>query len=203
MNLSAVVLAGGSGSRMGCDKALLHFGGRPLIERTVETLRGLFGEIMIVGREPGSFPSAGADAVLPDDTFDDTFIDDVGDAGPLGGIATGLRHMKSGRGFFVACDMPLLDGRVIAALVEESGAVEADAIVPVHDGRPEPLHAVYAKTCLPAVEEQIESGELRIQALFEKVRTHYWDVAAAGLDARCFSNVNTKADLEALEGARG
>ena len=53
---SAVILAGGAGSRMGCDKALLTFRGRPLIERVVETLReetlrGLFDEILVVGRE--------------------------------------------------------------------------------------------------------------------------------------------------------
>ncbi len=186
---SAVILAGGKGERMGCDKALLSFQCRPLVERTVETLRGLFDEILVVGRDPGSFAPLGADAVLPDDSPG---------AGPLGGIATGLAHMKYDRGFFVACDMPLVDAQVVAALLEEARAADTDAVVPVHDGGPEPLHAVYAKTCLPAAERQIASGDLRVRALFEKLRTQFWDADAAGVDARCFANANTRADLEAL-----
>ncbi len=191
---SAVILAGGEGSRMGCDKALLTFRGKPLLERTVETLRALFDETLVVGRDPKDFGVFGANAV---------FSDDIPGQGPLGGIATGLAHMKYDRGFFVACDMPLLDAQLVAALLEEARAVDVDIVVPVHDGRPEPLHAVYAKTCLPAAERQIASGDLRVRALFETIRTHYWDVAAAGrrLDcdvARSFTNVNTKADLEAL-----
>ena len=197
MTCSAVILVGGKGERMGCDKALLSFRGKPLVERVVSVLRGealrdRFDEILIVGREPKDFGLHGADAVLPDD---------AAGAGPLGGIATGLRHMKSGRGFFVACDMPLLDACAIAKLLDEAGNVDADAVVPVHDGRPEPLHAVYAKACLPAAERLIASGDLRVRALFETVRTHYWDVIGAGFDGRCLANVNTRADLEALEGA--
>lgn len=196
---SAVVLAGGKGERMGCDKALLGFRGRTLIQHAVDTLRheslrGRFGEILIVGREPEHFDLHGADAVLPDD---------APGAGPLGGIATGLRHMKCGRGFFVACDMPLLDARVVAALLDEAGRAQTDIVVPQHEGRLEPLHAVYAKACLPAAERLIASGDFRVHALFDEVRTHRWDVVAAGLDAKSFANVNTKVDLEALEGTLG
>ncbi len=188
---SAVVLAGGAGTRMGCDKVSLVFRGMTLAERTIRTLSGLFDEILVVGRQPDGFDLRGVDTVLPDD---------APGAGPLGGIATGLRHMKRERGFFVACDMPLLDASVVAALLEEAGRAGADAVVPVHEAKREPLHAVYAKTCLPAVERLIASGDLRVHALFETVRTHYWDAIEAGFDGRCFANVNTGADLEALEG---
>jgi molybdopterin-guanine dinucleotide biosynthesis protein A len=185
---SAVVLAGGAGTRMGCDKASLVFRGK--------TLRGLFDkmlviEILVVGREPNGFDSHGADAVLPDE---------APGAGPLGGIATGLKRMRSERGFFVACDMPLLDARVVSAQLYEASVADADAVVPVHDGRHEPLHAVYSKACLPAAERLIASGDRRVRALFEEVRTHYWDVRAAGLEATSFANVNTREDLAALEG---
>ena len=97
--------------------------------------------------------------------------------------------------------MPLLDARVVTKLLEEAEAVDADAVVPIHDGKIEPLHAVYARTCLPALERQVESGDRRVRALFGTVRTHYWDVSAAGLDARAFANVNTRADLQAIEEA--
>jgi molybdopterin-guanine dinucleotide biosynthesis protein A len=184
---------------MGCDKALLEFRGKPLVERAVgalrsDPLRGRFDEILIVGREPESFGLHGADTVLPDD---------APGAGPLGGIATGLAHMKSERGFFVACDMPLLESNVVAALLDEAVSAGTDAVVPVGGDGIEPLHAVYAKACLPAAERLIASGQLRVRALFDEVHTRRWDVTAAGFDGRSFANVNTKADLEALEGTPG
>jgi 2-C-methyl-D-erythritol 4-phosphate cytidylyltransferase/2-C-methyl-D-erythritol 2,4-cyclodiphosphate synthase len=45
----AIILAGGSGSRMGREKQYLLLGGRPLIERTVEnfTASGLFSKIIL------------------------------------------------------------------------------------------------------------------------------------------------------------
>lgn len=47
-HIDAHILAGGKSSRMGADKGLLLFKGKPLIERVIEQLYPLFKTICIV-----------------------------------------------------------------------------------------------------------------------------------------------------------
>ena len=176
---SAVVLAGGKGERMGCDKALLGFRGRTLIQHAVDTLRheslrGRFGEILIVGREPEHFDLHGADAVLPDD---------APGAGPLGGIATGLRHMKCGRGFFVACAMPLLDARVVAALkriVEPYQSARFHLWIPPREGFTEEMYRDYVHLKDPSRMMELIVPELRRTVLRPYLKQTPQDAASAG-----------------------
>jgi len=51
--MTGIILAGGKSSRMGGnDKAFLTFRGKSMIERTLETFRDLFPEILIVTNSP-------------------------------------------------------------------------------------------------------------------------------------------------------
>ena len=43
----------------------------------------------------------------------------------------------------VACDMPFLSSRLLQELVRRASAV--DVVIPLVDGRPEPMHAVYRR----------------------------------------------------------
>ena len=121
--------------------------------------------------------------------------------GPLGGIHTGLKEMSSVAGLVVACDMPRLDSGVLRKQCDMWCTADGDALVPLVAGRPEPLHAVYGKQCLPAIEEQIKRGEYRVRALFEAVRVRFWEPDSA--EARTFANVNTPADWAQVIGTGG
>jgi molybdopterin-guanine dinucleotide biosynthesis protein A len=92
----------------------------------------------------------------------------------------------------VGCDMPFLSTRLLAQLVAESG--EVDAVVPRVGGRPEPLHAVYARACLAAIRPRVEAGQLRIVGFYEDVRVRYVEepaLRAVDPELRSFRNVNT------------
>ena len=103
--ITAVVLAGGRGSRMGgVDKGLQNFNGTPLALHSLLRLQmqsgGLVGEVMInANRNLAAYESLGV-PVWPDS------ID--GFAGPLAGFLTGLEHCETPLLLTVPCDSPRL-----------------------------------------------------------------------------------------------
>ena len=85
--VSGVILAGGRSRRMGgSPKALLPFGGRPLIEHIAETLRSVLPDCLVVTNTPELYALLGLPMV--GDVFPE--------GGSLGGIYSGLRA-RSGR----------------------------------------------------------------------------------------------------------
>jgi len=193
-NVSGIVLNGGESVRFGRDKTRERVGGRTLIERVLDTLGSLFGEVLVVGRPETAPAHPAVTEALPDA---------VPGVGPLGGICTGLEAMSRPVGFFAACDMPWLDAGVIRRQLALFREGCADAVVPCWDGYWEPLHAAYAVACLPAAREQLARCDYRIRSFFDAVRVRFWDVRAEGLSTRPFTNVNTKSDLAALLEADG
>lgn len=157
MAMSGVILAGGTSTRMGRDKALLELGGRRLIDRLVEGLQQIFQEVIIVANTPGLYDNLGV-RVAPDL---------IPNKGALGGIHTAAAVASHPWAFVMACDMPFFNPaliRYLATLTENW-----DAVVPYTDDW-EPLYAAYAKTCLPMIERQIHSDNLKVSLFFPSIR---------------------------------
>lgn len=191
--MTGIVLAGGKSSRMGVNKALIEFGGRRLIEATVDCLRALFPEVLIIANDPPRYAYLGV-KVIPDL---------IPDSGSLGGIYTGLSAASHHTGFFVACDMPFLNADLITLLVRE--AEGWDVVVPRVNGELQPLHAVYAKSCLPLIKESIDASVLKIARFFAKARVKIIEEPALrAVDPHLlgFMNVNTPLELEQAEAVR-
>jgi molybdopterin-guanine dinucleotide biosynthesis protein A len=97
----------------------------------------------------------------------------------------------------VACDMPFLNPKLLMYL---SCLREGfDAVVPVLEGRFQPTHALYSRTCLPHIQRRLETNDLRISGFFENVRVKYVPEEDLGqLDPQflSFFNLNTPTDLE-------
>ena len=69
-----------------------------------------------------------------------------------------------------------------------------DAIVPVVDGYEEPLHALYHRRCLPAIEARLAAGQRRVISFMPDVRTLYVqeeDLRAVDPQLHSFFNTNT------------
>jgi molybdopterin-guanine dinucleotide biosynthesis protein A len=182
---TAVVLAGGRSSRMGRPKALLPFGGEPLISHVVTTLNALFADVVVVAAPGQDLP------VMPV-----TLVrDDVAYQGPVGGLCYGLRAARRERCFVTACDSAFLNVSLIAHLV--SRLPGHDVVVPWWLGRLQPLHAVYRRSVLPLLEGQLARGELRPVSLFDRVRTLRIDedeIRRFDPDGASFFNMNTPDD---------
>ncbi len=188
---SAIVLAGGMSRRLGRNKALEEIGGQPLVLRVLDRLSQVTGDAVVVVND------AERARTLPIPESARVVIDRYPGSGALGGIFTGLSACSEQWGLVAACDMPFLNTGLWAEILARRDG--HDAVVPVLDGRPEPTHAAYSKTCLPRIEERLKSNELKIALFFDAVRVAWAPQALVEeLDPErlSFFNVNTQKDLD-------
>lgn len=183
--ISGVILAGGDSSRMGSDKAFLPILGARFIDHVYLCMERLFSEVLIVTRTPAHYSDIPCRKV----------IDMYPGLGALAGIHSGLLHATSERIFVAACDMPFISPTVVRYIC--SFAAQGDLVLPYTSGGHEPLHAVYARACLPAIEQVLEKGQRRVGAFFDHVRVIKIPVdAIIRLDPeeKSFCNINTPED---------
>ncbi len=186
---AGILLAGGKSSRFGSNKALAAFQDKPLISHAGELLSSLFSEILLVTNSPETYEFLGWP--MTGDIFPG--------AGPLAGIHAALKKVASPQIFVVGCDMPLVQERLVRLLCQES--TDCDAVVPELAKGLEPLCAVYRKSCLPVVEQNLKEGRCKLHRLFEQVCTkkipeEILRQADAGLIS--FENINRLTDLESV-----
>jgi len=190
-----IVLAGGQSSRFGQDKALVDFRGKPLISNVIQRLHGLGDEYIVsIGRSHSieSFRRR-----LPSNTR--IVQDAVEFQGPLAGFVTALNECKSDLCFLTACDMPFIETKVVEFLFKESVGYRG-AVPRWHDGRLEPLHAVYEcdaarRAARDAVDEQTSSMIGLVDHMpgirFVKVE----EITSLNPTLNTFRNLNTPRDL--------
>ncbi len=193
--VSGVILAGGASRRMGRDKALLDLGGRPLIAVVAERLRAVAGEVIIC-----------ADQVERYAPFADRCVPDVyPGVGTLGGLHAGLAAAAHEWAIVVGCDMPFIRPAVLAWFV--AAAANSDLVILRYpDGRVEPLHAVYHRRCVPAIEAAIAAGARRADVFHTGLRVRYVsanELASLDPDLWSFRNLNTPEEWRAAQGDLG
>jgi FdhD protein len=192
--VTGVILAGGSISRMGSNKALLPQKGVRFIEGIYRILAKLFEEVIVVTNSPEQY------AFLPCRKVPDLYPG----KGVLAGIHSGLIHSNAPAIFTVACDMPHLNAELIR--YQASLSTGADLIIPSTDKGFEPLHALYRKACLPALEELLQ-GETnrRVVGLMSRVCVRELlpeEIAPFDPEFSSFVNINTPEDYFRLRSGK-
>jgi molybdenum cofactor guanylyltransferase len=185
---TAVVLTGGKSSRMGRPKALLPFDDEPLIAHIVRRLSRVFAEIVVVAAPDQELPPLAAALVR----------DDIAYQGPVSGIYHGLKAAHKEVCFVTSCDAPFLNLMLISHLVSQIS--DWDVVVPFWEERFQPLHAVYRRSVVALLHEQLERSDLRPISLYPKVRTReiYEDeVRRFDPEGLSFLNMNTPQDYQA------
>ena len=199
--ITAIVLAGGRGSRMGgVDKGLQNFHGTPLALHTVLRLQmqegGLVGELMInANRNLSAYESFGA-PVWPD-TLSDY-------AGPLAGFMTGLERCETPYLLTVPCDTPLFPfdlAQRLAQAFEDDSTEIAMAAALEEDGqlRAQPVFCLMRVELLESLVAFTQAGGRKIDRWTDQHKTVPVPFNLPGDDARAFCNTNTLAELHALE----
>ena len=171
----AIVLAGGTGSRLGgADKAALRVRGRTLLDRVVDVAAAA-RQIVVVGAER-----------RVDRPVRWTRESPAG-GGPVAGLGSGLALSDAARVVVLACDMPLITTdtlrRLLAALDGGVSRTVADAAMLVDpEGRRQPLAAAYDRPALAAALADLgEPAGHSMRALVAGLRVV--EVAAVGNEA--------------------
>ena len=169
---------------MGTDKATLKIKSETLLERLIRILSPLFDGIII---------STSPNAPLPPHTTQNSpntiryVIDERSDCGPLMAIYSCLKASPSNVNFVIACDIPEINTTLIQKLLLYSRKYEI--IVPSFSEKfVEPLFAVYNRSILPIIQQQIAADRLKITDCFPFCNTRIVPIT----DFDWYRNLNTR-----------
>ena len=150
---------------MGTDKAALVVDDAVMLARVVDALRSAGAdEVVVVGGDPVAAVSVGAH-------FE---ADRWPGEGPLGGLVTGLCVLATELAVVAACDLPDIDPAVVhdlaSILIQHP---HADAVIPVVDGRSQPLLAAYRRRCADTLAAAFESGQRRLEDALDALQSEH------------------------------
>jgi len=191
-----IVLAGGRSLRIGRDKCFMMLEGEPLIKHVVTKIRLFFEEVIVVSnRNSDTSPYT---LILPSsvDVIKDVFASE----GPLVGIVSGMKRLKSNYVATAPCDSPFVEIEVYKFLFQRVRGFDA-AIPKWPNGYIEPLHSVYRRTsAIRAGEEALREGELSILDMIKRLKNivavSTTEIERFDPQLLTFLNINTIKDFE-------
>ncbi|MDR3356637.1 MAG: molybdenum cofactor guanylyltransferase [Spirochaetaceae bacterium] len=187
---SALILAGGKGTRIGYDKKKLTLNGSSLMTDLIAGLRNIFDEIIV-----SSNNEVGDKNVT-------VLADEIG-TGPLAGIYQGLRRCNSEYLYVIACDMPFLSPAYIDFIKNKIELGKSyDACVTRNGNFFEPFNALWRKSCIGPIYGALEQGNYKILPVLKKLKLCVIreDEAKRFSDNRDpFFNINYGPDLQDAE----
>ena len=187
--ITAVILAGGRGSRMGgVDKGLIDFNGRPLIEHVIEAILGQVRGLMInANRNLVQYQRFGYPVIA------DSLVDYQG---PLAGFLAAMEVAQTTHIVTVPCDGPLLAGDLVERLAEALERESAEIAV-AHDGqRLQPVYALIPVALKPSLEAYLAGGDRKIDLWYARRRVAHADFSDLPTS---FLNINTEDERNQLQ----
>ena len=185
MKLTSIILSGGKSSRMGKDKALILYLGKPLISYSIDLALN-FTRNIIISSNTDEHKALGFRIVH------DIFSIQA----PIAGIHSGLKSSTTEWNFVVSCDMPNVPAKVVDYLLPNLDE-KAKLILPAHDGFLEPLCGFYHKSLVPLMELNFTKNLLSPLDLLGSVshRIIRMDDLPDKNMSFIFKNVNSRNDL--------
>jgi molybdenum cofactor guanylyltransferase len=186
--LYGLVLTGGRSRRMQRDKAGLEYAGQPQLARALSLLEPLVaGTFISVRDDQRQDPQRSAYRGI---------VDELPDAGPIGGIHAALRAHPQAAWLVLACDLPFLDAATLQQLIAARDPRRlATAFRSSHDGKPEPLCAIYEPGSLSAIDRWIAAGQQCPRGFLAQA-----DVTLLALrNPQALDNINTAAEYAAAQ----
>jgi molybdopterin-guanine dinucleotide biosynthesis protein A len=191
--VSALVLAGGQGSRMGgVDKGLQPFRGKPMVAHVIERLAPQVDEILINANRNAAEYERFGHRVIADEI--------QGFAGPLAGFERGLAHASHALVMTVPCDSPFLPRDLVARLHAAMTSQGADLAVAKTGEQAHPVFSLMRRDVHASLREFLSSGQRKIDKWYSGLQ-----VVEVSFDdeADAFLNINTREELAKLEPREG
>lgn len=186
--VTGLVLAGGMGRRMESrDKGLVDFRGKPMVAHVIDRLAPQVESLLInANRNPDQYGEFGY-PVISDQVS--------GFAGPLAGLHAGLQACTTPYIVTVPCDSPFLPLDLVHRLYDAAVENIAELAVAKTGTQAQPVFALYSASLLPSLTKFLESGGRKIDAWYSTHRV----VEVPFADESAFANINTSAELRALQ----
>lgn len=189
LEVTGIVLSGGSSRRMGRDKAMLPVGGASSIERSAQSLGVVCREVLISISTPKPYDFMGLRSVK----------DIYTGKGPMAGLHACLNMSQTDWNMVVACDMPFVSVEAVQALLqiaaeavgrvseseptgenlahdvraETSDRPRLDAVLPVVEGKAQPLFALYHRDVQTSLASCLSRNELRMMDWLTQLHVMY------------------------------
>ena len=233
---SCIILSGGMSRRMGEDKGSMIIQGKPMILHILERLNGKINDAVIVLNNQERINSYNEllNAYVPvkieeNFTYSLEFIEDeVKDKGPVAGIMTGLKNIKTDYALVLPCDSPFISEDNIKTMFDLLESSEnTDAVIPYHTKankdrlknkrefnfksssemsrdmkieNSEPLHSIYKKDNLDIISKLLEDDNLYVKSFIKNLKcVNFVEVDNEVLFEDDFKNFNRKEDIELSE----
>ncbi|WP_088243000.1 molybdenum cofactor guanylyltransferase [Calothrix rhizosoleniae] len=164
-NISALILAGGKSSRMGRDKALVCYQGKPMLKRVYEVAQECTQEVYILTPWCDRYKH-----ILPSDC--NYLTESQSGNGPLYGLYQGLKQISTQWILLLACDLPLLKTKIIQKWINDLEQVHEEilAVVPHNSVNWEPMCGFYRHHILPELQSLIQTGGHSFQECFSDIK---------------------------------
>ncbi|HDS09168.1 MAG TPA: molybdenum cofactor guanylyltransferase [Firmicutes bacterium] len=183
-NISFAVLTGGLSTRFGQNKLVFKIDEKSILDIVLELVPPRF-PLYIIGEKHTDKKITAFNDIEPG-------------LGPLGGIYTALKKIRSKYLFILGGDMPFINPQLLNEMVKLVPYKNADIIAPLNNGFYEPLFAIYSRRVLKTAEEQINRKSYKITDLYKNLRVfiveeEFWK--KYDREGMSFVNINTTEDL--------
>lgn len=223
--VSAIILAGGQGVRMGHEnKGLVSFSGKPLIQSTIERISPQVDELIISANQNiSAYQSLGYPVVVDGGGDGESDGEDDGSEklGPLSGILSSGRSAKHALILVVPCDMPFLPSDLVKKMMQH---FESNAVSIFANNRLQPLVTIIKSSAIESIKPYLARGRRSVTGWLEEIDASVvnWEenntIESAAPDARtseqlpeqssahttfhkenAFNNINSVEELTAAE----
>ena len=186
-DITGIILAGGKSSRMGTDKGFLKLKNKPFVRYSIDALKPLVSEIIIVSDNPDY------------DVFGLKRIDDITkNAGPVAGICSGLEASSTTYNLVLSCDIPLITSEILQKLIDNID--DTSQIIQVESkGKSMPLIAIYKKELANTIDTFLKNDERRLRVAIKSCISK--NIVLEKEHEFSTMNVNTQNELKAVENA--
>jgi molybdenum cofactor guanylyltransferase len=186
-NITAVILAGGQGSRLGGqDKGLIELNKLPLIQHLINRIQPQVADIIIsANRNLKNYAELGFSV----------YKDDIRDfAGPLAGILKALQQNKNDWLLTVPADSPFIPDDLAQRLSQN---IEDNKVIIAYDGkRLQPTFSLIHKSMESSLNKFLQQGERKTRVWMQQQPHAIVDFSD---QADAFININTEEELKNAE----
>ena len=173
--VNALILIGGLSKRMGKDKSLLHYYGKPQWQHSISLVENRVDKVFVSVRENKQV------------NYPNLLVDKVSGIGPLGAILTALETYPNEAFLVLATDLPFIDKKTIELLISQRDVDKfATALQGNSKDYPEPLVCIWEPKALPILQEYFQNKSYKPIQVLKHISTHIVKVSDSVLQ-----NINT------------